>query len=882
MKYRKAIIFITTILLTAALVQISATAQETSAQKAASNQVKQDAVENPLRPADTTSPRDTLRSFLTDFTFMIEEWQRLGTFLNTVGVPAYDRAISTFDFSTTPNSDSRMIINTRLALLYEILARIELPPESEIPGDAEVVNGAINQWTIPGSQITIRRIEQGPRTGEFLFSAWSVQRFPRFYRMVKHLPYRPGVSPGVFEALQRSEDTILHLEQTFRNRLRPVDTSSPRATLEGFLDSVNRAYILVMETHAALKASPPEMTIDEARKFEAMAENLMRRAAATLDLSDVPRATRPDVGIESALQLKEILDRAMLPLIDTVPDLPMVKAERQRLGSGLPVRWRYPNTPIEIIEVLEGEQQGSFLFSAATIRRLHRYYTEVADLPYRSDQSKKELGYISPQISAGFYEFYITTPGDLIPRTTFLGRLVERLPDRLKTVHGGQTTWQWIAMILSVLVLTVASILVYYVFRRLAGKLQAPLNQWFMIFAPLIIAGLVVIAVDYINNDLNITGRSLLVIITASNAIVSILLAWVVYVLIRAIADSITALLKLPVESVKMSLIQLSSRVIGALLFAWVLIAGLRNLGVDVVPLVAGLGVGGLAIALAARPTMESIISSFMIYLDKPFRVGQRVNALGQDGTIEAIGLRSTKIRLLTGPLTSIPNEKMIAAEVQNIGRRPYIRRLFNVTITYDTSPEKINRAVEILREILSVPETEPTATTGATENSSETTPHPNEAINQEDFPPRVYFNELNADSLNIIVIYWYHPPEYWPYLEHANWINIQIMERFNAEGIDFAFPTQTLHLAGDDKRPLTVGQRWESEEDSFSPSAVLAQAAALGAQAVQTTPTAASDAVRPEAIERDTSKTQPDGELTDAPLEDDVMQGDEAGDAKG
>ena len=75
--------------------------------------------------------------------------------------------------------------------------------------------------------------------------------------------------------------------------------------------------------------------------------------------------------------------------------------------------------------------------------------------------------------------------------------------------------------------------------------------------------------------------------------------------------------------------------------------------------------------------------------------------------------------------------------------------------------------------------------------------PHPNEAINRPDFAPRVFFNELNSDSLNIYVSYWYHPPEFWDYMEHAHQINLQIMQRFNAEGIEFAFPTQTVHLAG-------------------------------------------------------------------------------------
>ena len=68
---------------------------------------------------------------------------------------------------------------------------------------------------------------------------------------------------------------------------------------------------------------------------------------------------------------------------------------------------------------------------------------------------------------------------------------------------------------------------------------------------------------------------------------------------------------------------------------------------------------------------------------------------------------------------------------------------------------------------------------------------------NQQDFPPRVYFNEINANSLNILVVYWFHPFEYWEYLEHYNAVNIPIMERSNTEGIKFVFPTQTLHLEG-------------------------------------------------------------------------------------
>jgi MscS family membrane protein len=147
---------------------------------------------------------------------------------------------------------------------------------------------------------------------------------------------------------------------------------------------------------------------------------------------------------------------------------------------------------------------------------------------------------------------------------------------------------------------------------------------------------------------------------------------------------------------------------------------------------------------------------------------------------------------------------------VENVGRRPYIRRLFSITIPYDTPVEDIHRAVQILKDILSTPESDTTDknTIAASGEPQQPDPHPNEAINKEDHPPRVHFNELNPDSLNILVTYWFHPPDRWMYYDHAHSINMQIIERFNDAGIDFAFPSQTIYHAGDDKRPLTIEQR--------------------------------------------------------------------------
>jgi MscS family membrane protein len=313
--------------------------------------------------------------------------------------------------------------------------------------------------------------------------------------------------------------------------------------------------------------------------------------------------------------------------------------------------------------------------------------------------------------------------------------------------------------------------------------------------------------------------------------------------------------------------VRLGVRLLSIIAAVVIVIEGVQQIGFSIATVVAGAGVTGLAVALAAQDTLKNIFGGLMLSLDKPFVPGQRVVMKGHDGKIEEIGLRSVKIRTLTGHQVSIPNEDAARIDIENIGRRPYIRRLFNVTITYDTPPKKIGRAIEILKEILAVPETT-RAESAESSDRQQGKSHPNDPINQPEFPPRVYFNELNSDSLNIIVIYWYHPAERWSYLEHATWVNMQIMERFNAEGIDFAFPTQTLHLAGDEHRPLTVGQKWVPAEEVVSPGTIHKKEAMSGVRTPGMEPPSRSLDPKPMAV----------GDLTDAPFENEVLHDKDSG----
>ncbi len=197
----------------------------------------------------------------------------------------------------------------------------------------------------------------------------------------------------------------------------------------------------------------------------------------------------------------------------------------------------------------------------------------------------------------------------------------------------------------------------------------------------------------------------------------------------------------------------------------------------------AGLGVGGVALALAAQDTIKNFFGSLVLFADKPFELGDRITVDGFDGPVEEVGFRSTRIRTLEGHVVTYPNGELANKPILNVSKRPNIRRIMNITITYDTPPEKVQEAVKIVKDILK----------------------DHEGMNP-DMPPRVVFNDLNSASLNIFAIYWYHPADWWAYNALNERVCFELLRRFNEAGIEFAFPTQTLFLAGDSQRPLNVG----------------------------------------------------------------------------
>ncbi|MBN4052208.1 mechanosensitive ion channel family protein [Sphingobacteriaceae bacterium AH-315-L07] len=191
--------------------------------------------------------------------------------------------------------------------------------------------------------------------------------------------------------------------------------------------------------------------------------------------------------------------------------------------------------------------------------------------------------------------------------------------------------------------------------------------------------------------------------------------------------------------------------------------------------LIAGLGIGGLAIALAAQDTLENLIASFIIFLDKPFVVGDYINVGDVYGTVEKIGFRSTRIRTLEKSYLTIPNKSLINDTLDNLTLRSYRRAKYSVGVTYDTSIDQIKSIVKEIQEYI-------------------------DQHQQTDENGLVKFESFGDSSLNILVLYFVDTKQYSEYLTVQQEINYKIMEIVSKHGGDFAFPTRTVHVLNESK----------------------------------------------------------------------------------
>lgn len=214
-------------------------------------------------------------------------------------------------------------------------------------------------------------------------------------------------------------------------------------------------------------------------------------------------------------------------------------------------------------------------------------------------------------------------------------------------------------------------------------------------------------------------------------------------------------------------LLPILRKTIKAVLWIFGIVIALSNSGFDVAALIAGLGIGGLALALAAQDTVKNIFGGIMVFLDKPFKIKDRIKVNGMDGVVEEIGVRSTRLRTLEGRLITIPNGQFSDNAVENVSLEPTRKVNISLGLTYDTTPEQMENAMNIIKDII-------------------------KANSKVEDDALVAFNTWGDFAMGIQVIYYISSPDF--IFSAQSEINLEILKLFNAEGLEFAFPTQTIY----------------------------------------------------------------------------------------
>ena len=490
----------------------------------------------------------------------------------------------------------------------------------------------------------------------------------------------------------------------------PDEHHSARATMRAFLEALD-----------------PDHQADGKRRLDL--------AAACLDLSEVPLAVRANRGQELAIQLKDILDRTLFVDFDAIPDTAegprYVVLERQ-----------------EGDVVIDRQASGEWLFTAATVR-------SIPDLWLATQSQELVKGVVEA------------------PRTFALW-LRSRLPESLQQRVFLLENWQWLGLILLALLGTLLDRLVTWLAARVLhrflrarwvdiqplrgatrplGLLTMTLLWWF---------GLTLLSLPV--GALQLLSYTLVLLMTLG-------MVWLAYRLVdvgAAVLEVRAARTESRFDDLLVPLFRKSAKVV-VTAFGLVFIA--ENLDIQIGSLLAGLGLGGLAFALAAQDTVKNLFGSLTVLFDRPFQVGDWVLIGSVEGTVEEVGIRSTRIRTFYNSQITLPNSQLIQASVDNYGARTFRRWSTRLGLTYSTPPERIEAFCEGVRELIRR--------------------HP---YTRKDYF-QVYFNEFGDHALSVLVYMFFQAPDWSTELRERHRLAVDILRLAQQLGVEFAFPTQTVHV---------------------------------------------------------------------------------------
>ncbi|MEM6884290.1 MAG: mechanosensitive ion channel domain-containing protein, partial [Verrucomicrobiota bacterium] len=431
-------------------------------------------------------------------------------------------------------------------------------------------------------------------------------------------------------------------------RLQRVDTDSPRETLGSFMRAMNKYREGTFKNDAELM-------------------EWINDAVRCLDTRQLEGVAATQSSRDAAIYLKEVIDRIVKVDLSRVPDTPDE------------LDWEFPDSEIIITLIEDGERRGEYLFSQSTVARAREFYEKVDDLPYAPGSGQ----------GAGF-------------RQPWLERSV---PAWTRENLFGIAYWQWIGLSLAILCGLIIRLIVKGIGSMAHRLTRHTETTWDDTLVESEINPVSLLASSgfwwaslYM---LGFEGISLKVLTVLVQVTLTVSVIWVFYALADTISLYLRSLAERTSNTLDDQIVKLISRTMKVFVIIMGAMVGLENLGIEVYQLLAGLGIGGLAIALAAKDSLSNFFASITIMIDRPFQVGDWIIVGDADGTVEDVGFRSTKIRTFYNSVVSIPNSEIANTGVDNMGQREYRRVKTFLGVTYDTPSEKIEAFLEGIKNII-------------------------------------------------------------------------------------------------------------------------------------------------------------------------------------
>lgn len=473
-------------------------------------------------------------------------------------------------------------------------------------------------------------------------------------------------------------------------------------------------------------------------------------AIKALDMSRFEKALRKDIGLERIAMLKFVIDRYKYVDLVGVPNdsqgAPYVFLNHPG-GRIIIERVKQPDTNIE-----------AWKFSAQTVEDLPELYDAFKDKPLVSGVETE----VDIPMSVRLRDYMKTNFPGLLSRTFLL------------------ENWQWIGIFIIVFIgLGLSKLLVSFIQKSIVAifkrhKLEINLETENRFLKPAGIAfatwawwiGL---------SLLSLPAGARLVLLVTVKVITAVASIWAAYRLMDVVGNYLRAKAELTANKFDDLLVPLITRSLKTLAIAIGLVFIADIFALDIDKILAGLGIGGLAFALAAKDTIANIFGSLTILIDRPFQIGDWVQIGSADGSVESVGVRSTRIRTFYNSLITIPNSQLINATIDNYGARQYRRISCVIGIAYDTPPEKIDAFCEAIRELIRK--------------------HP---YTRKDYY-HVYLNEFANSSLGILLYSFVRAPDWSTELREKHRLFNDIIRVAKELKIEFAFPTQTVYLRNEE-----------------------------------------------------------------------------------